>query len=301
MNPESVTVRSFDATAIEAKRFGHPGDPAILIANGIGAGMGMWRLVLPRLVDAGTSVVMWDYRGLGDSGAPASDRIDPGAHAEDGLAVARHFGLARFSLVAWSTGGRIAIEMATRDPNRIESLALVCAGAGHSMRRFVRFLELSPILPTAAGVAKHFSGPIEGAWRRVVSRPEFAGLVRQSGMIGPTGDIAALVEHSRDLARCDARSLLATFEAVVGDSGESLLRSLEPPVFLIGGARDRWTPARMLEDHARKIPRARLEIYEGATHFLPIEYPEKLAEDLVGATTPPRAGGGGEPATPSGG
>ncbi len=281
MKLETATVRSFDSTAIEARRYGDPSQPAILIVNGIGAALGMWRLVLPRLVEAGSSVVMWDYRGLGDSGPPASDRIDPGAHAEDALSVSRHFGLTRFSLVGWSTGGRVAIEIATRDPNRIDSLALVCAGAGQPFRRFVRFLEPSPILPTVAGIAKHFSGPIEGVWRGLVSRPEFAGLVRQSGMMGPTGDIAALVEHSRDLARCDARALLATFEAVVGDSAEPLLRSLEPPVLLIGGQRDRWTPTRMLEDQARRIPRARIEIYERATHFLPIEYPERLADDLT--------------------
>ena len=35
-----------------------------------------------------------------------------------------------------------------------------------------------------------------------------------------------------------------------------------------------------MEETAAAIPGARLEVYERATHYLPIEYPARLSDDL---------------------
>jgi pimeloyl-ACP methyl ester carboxylesterase len=131
-----------------------------------------------------------------------------------------------------------------------------------------------------AGAVKHFSSPLQVALQALAARPEVGGIIRQTGMIAATADTGALVELLRGVVACDLKTLLNVFEEVAGDDGSSLLPSIEAPTLLVVGERDQFTPRRMMEQMARIIPRARLEVYERATHYLPIEYPARLGDEL---------------------
>jgi 3-oxoadipate enol-lactonase len=271
-------VRSFDGTQIAARHAGEGDALPLLVSNAIGATPAVWDKVLVDVV-RNRRVFLWDHRGLFDSSPPASDRIDPGAHAEDAIALLDHFDIDRCLLASWSTGGRIALEIAHRYPERVAALAVVNGGYGHPMGRVLR-LEVASLFPSAAGIAKHFAGPLHGAFKALVTRPEFAGLVRQSGMLAASADIDVAVDLLRAMADLDLRLLLANYEAVMGEPAQDLLDEIEPPVLLIAGERDQFTSLAMMEQMRNSIPGARLDVYERATHYLPLEYPGKLSTDL---------------------
>ena len=276
---EPQLIPSFDDTLIAAARSGSGDGLPVLVIPAIGATMVVWR---KALVDVGRerSVVSWDLRGLHSSYPPESDRLDAGAHAEDAVAALEHFGIERSHVASWSNGSRIALELASRYPERVATLALVSGGFGHPLGRLLRWREPQSALPLLASAAKHFASPLSLGLSALVSRPEIGGLVRQSGMIAATADTGALVELLRDLARCDLRTLLEIFEEVAGDDALALLPSIEAPTLVVVGERDQFTPRRMVEQMAATIPQARLEIYDRATHYLPIEYPARLGDDL---------------------
>jgi 3-oxoadipate enol-lactonase len=276
-DPELIP--SFDHTPIAVRRSGAVDGLPVLVVPAVGATMVVWRRAL---VDVGRErpVISWDLRGLHGSGTPASDRLDAGAHAEDAIACVEHFRIDRFLLASWSNASRIALEIASRYPERVAALSIVSGGFGHSLGRFVRYLEPQSALPLLAGAAKHFATPIHLGLNALVARPEIGGLIRQSGMIAATADTSALVELLRGIAACDLRTLLTIFEAVAGDDAADLLPSIEAPTLLVVGERDQFTPKRMVEQMARAISRSRLEIYDGATHYLPIEFPARLGDDL---------------------
>jgi pimeloyl-ACP methyl ester carboxylesterase len=115
-----------------------------------------------------------------------------------------------------------------------------------------------------------------------VTRPELAGIVRQSGLISADADIGALVELVEGVAACDLKILLTSYEAVVGDPAASLLQEIPMPVLLAAGDKDQFTSRRMLEEMEGSLPDVRRLEYRGATHFLPVEQPEALARDLRG-------------------
>ena len=272
-------VSSFDGTNVAARCFGQGDATPLLLANAIGATLAAWDDAL-RGVALERKVVTWDHRGLYDSDPPASQRIDPGAHAEDAIAVADAIGIEDFVLASWSNGSRIALEIAARYPERTAALAVVCGGSGHSLTRLIRYLELPSLLPMVAGIAKHFTGYMQAPLRALVARPELAGLVRQSGLVGPTADVNALVELLKGLASCDLQMLLAIYEEVAGDPATDVLADVQAPTLLIAGAKDPFTPMRMMEQMERRIAQADLVVYEGATHYLPIEFPDRLGYDL---------------------
>jgi pimeloyl-ACP methyl ester carboxylesterase len=56
------------------------------------------------------------------------------------------------------------------------------------------------------------------------------------------------------------------------------LQTFEGPVLLAWGSDDRVFPRRLAERLAREIPRAQLEIVEGARTLVPEDAPGRLAE-----------------------
>jgi pimeloyl-ACP methyl ester carboxylesterase len=89
-----------------------------------------------------------------------------------------------------------------------------------------------------------------------------------------------LVELLRGLASCDLRRLFATYEAVSGDSAPELLRRIQAPTLLIAGQRDIFASPAMAHEMERMIPDASIEVYEKATHYLPLEYPAMLSDNM---------------------
>jgi pimeloyl-ACP methyl ester carboxylesterase len=274
---EPELVRSFDGTLLAARKIGEGEKTPLLIANGVGANLAAWRRVLQDISDR--SVVTWDMRGLLESSPAESDRNDPGAHAEDAISVLEHFGIEKFSIASWSNGSRIALEISKRYPESVASMALVSGGYGHSLSKLIR-LDPTALLPSLAGVLKHFAGWFYGPLKGFTTRPEFAGIVRQSGLIAATADTKAMVDLLRGMAENDGKTLLATYEAVAGDAAPELLDVVEAPTLIVVGERDQFTHRTISAEMARRIPNAELHVYERATHYLPIEYPARLSRDL---------------------
>lgn len=284
-------VESFDGTRIAGHRVPGVGDRPILLVNAIGPDLSAWRCVIEEVAND-RPLLAWDYRGLHGSAAPPSPRTDAAAHAEDAVAVADDAGAGRFDLVAWSTGTRVAVEIARRYPARVGSIAVVCGGFGRGFRGLFRYFEVSSLFPLGARFGKRFAPSLQAPFRAFVERPEIAGVVRQSGVIGPSADVDALVDVLKSLAACDLRALLETYEEVVGDADPSVLSEVLAPVLVVAGRRDRFTTLGMAHELARRLPDAEMVVYDKGTHFVPIEYPQRLVADILGFFRLERGGPG---------
>jgi pimeloyl-ACP methyl ester carboxylesterase len=273
-------VRSFDGSALAVRSSGTGAKTPVLFVPGVGATLALWRKPLAELAQE-RPWVTWDLRGLHESPPPATDRVDPGTHAADAVAVMDHLGIQTFTVLSWSNGSRIAVELAARHADRVEAVALVNGGHGQSLTRLVHNLEPSSALPVLAGVAKHFPWLVSLALGQLVNRPELPGLIRQSGLLGRSVDPAPLIETLRGMAMCDPQRLLATFEAVAGSPAGELLPAIEAPVLLIAGGRDHMNPVRMSEEMCALIPNCRLHVYEEATHYLPLDCCERVVTDIA--------------------
>ena len=280
----SEVISSFDGTPLNVRTMGEADGAPVLLVPSVGVRMSMWRAVLSELVET-RKVVTWDMRGLFDSGEAGPGGLHPTAHVQDAAAILKHLDVDRFDVLAWSSGGRIALEIAQVFDDDVDRLALVCAGYGHSFGRLMRF-ELASLLPRAAGIARLFSGPLQLAFRRFVARPEIAGLVRQSGMTAASADTSALIELLREMADCDTSTLLGLYEAISGDAAPDLLDGVRADTLLVMGADDAFTSRAVAEEMNDRIPASKLVVYDEATHYLPIEYPERLAEELIRFLTP---------------
>jgi 3-oxoadipate enol-lactonase len=118
------TMLPVGADKIWAEDSAGPGPVLVLLHEGVGDSR-MWDPVWPDLTRA-CRVIRYDVRGFGRSPAATEEFTLLG----DLRAVFEHFDVGRAHFSGCSMGGGTALEFALAEPDRVESLVLLCPGIG---------------------------------------------------------------------------------------------------------------------------------------------------------------------------
>lgn len=242
------------------------GEPTVLILHGWGSRGERWLRVAEGLARAGWAVCMPDLPGFGESPPPPAPwAVEDYARAVD--QVVTDLGVTRTFVVAHSFGARIAIRLAATGRAGVQAM----------------------LLTGAAGLRPRIT------WRRrLLSRAARAGAtVFALPPLRPAADLArrALYRAIGSMDYYLARGVMRdTFRLVVDEDLADDMRAIRVPVKLLWGADDRATPLSDGRRMADLLPRAELEVIDGAGHALPHERPElvisrarKLFETVRGA------------------
>jgi pimeloyl-ACP methyl ester carboxylesterase len=204
----------------------------------------------------GTEVFIADY-GLIDS---------LGAMAEKVL----HEAPRRFALAGHSMGGRVALEIMRRAPERVAALALLDTG----------------VQPLAAG---------EPGEREAAGRHELLDIARKQGMAAmarrwvqgmvwqPRLQDAPLLQsvigmfarRSADMFAAQIRALLAR------PAAGGLLPGIKCPTLVLCGADDAWAPAARHREMAAQVPGSRLVLVPECGHMCTMERPQAVSDALL--------------------
>jgi pimeloyl-ACP methyl ester carboxylesterase len=251
--------------------------PAILLIHGMAGSSRTWREVIPRLAERHT-VIAPDLPGHGESAKPDGD-YSLGAYAS-GLRdlVEGVCGIQRATWVGQSLGGGVAMQLAYQHPELCERLVLVGSGGlGREVSWMLRLLTLPAFEYLMPALFPRFIRDRGNALAR---------RLHESGLRAP---------HAAELWRAYAslvepetrRAFLRTLHAVIGPSGQTvsahdrlyLARSV--PTLIVWGDQDRIIPVEHAHSAHALIPDSRLEIFEGAGHFVHVEEPERFASVLA--------------------
>ncbi|MGO9930771.1 MAG: alpha/beta fold hydrolase [Steroidobacteraceae bacterium] len=179
---------------------------------------------------------------------------------------------ARFALAGHSMGGRVALELWRRTPERITALGLLNTGAFPcrpeevaSRGRLVRIAEEQGMAALAAEWLPPMIARAAAAERRSVIQRLTSMVISQT-----PASFAAQIQAL--LRRPDAEPLLPTIHV---------------PTLLLSGSEDTWSP---LSQHAymqRMIKGSILVEVADAGHMAPIEQPDAVANALREHLSPP--------------
>jgi pimeloyl-ACP methyl ester carboxylesterase len=216
--------------------------PPLVLLHGSGSNSAEWIHRIPSLVER-FRVYAVDL--IGEPGLSAETRppLDSDRYTVWLEAVLDHFGVSRAAFLTSSLGGWLALDFATRRPERVAALALRCpVGLGPMKKGFV----VKAVLLALLG---------ERGRRRSVA-----------GAIGETGS-SAVVEQQL-LVSANYRYRTGPFPVF----GDSALGRLTMPVYAVAGAQDAMvdsvTTKRRLE---AAVPHAVVELVAGTGHFIPGE------------------------------
>jgi len=225
------------------------GEPVVML-HGLGATK---MSLLPTVGALGQSFhcISLDLPGFGDSVKPIGARYDARYFAGAVVALLDALGLERAHLVGNSLGGRVALEVGLRDPDRVARLGLLAPSMAWRRDR-----PWAPVLR----VLRPELGLLQLAPERAVDP-----VVRRLIPGGRDGWAAAGVDEflrsyrtARGRAAFYAAARQIYLEEPEGDDGFwPRLRTLEPDALFVWGKRDKLVPIAFARHVSEAVPGAR--------------------------------------------
>ncbi len=222
------------------------GEPLLLLHGG-GATIESWFAQIPELAKK-FKVIVPDSRGHGRTN-DADGPIDFSLMASDFEGLLDHLGIQNSMIVGWSDGGVIGMEMAIRRPDLVRKIVAFGAHA------------------RPEGMTSEFKTEVEG-----FSSETFPAILSDGyKALSPDGPEHWPVVFGK----------LKTMWLTLPNYRDSQLQGIRCPVLLLVGEIDI-----VREEESRRIaslvPKARLKILKGASHYAPVEIPEVVNAEIIG-------------------
>jgi pimeloyl-ACP methyl ester carboxylesterase len=222
------------------------GDPVFLLHGGLANGT-YFANQIPELAKHYRLIVM-DSRGHGRSSYDGQP-ITYGLMASDVLGLMDQLGIPKASIVGWSDGGIIALDIAIHHPERLNKV--IAYGANYNLSGVLPGLEDSPL---------------------------FAAVIQQAAV-----EYQRLSPHPE---RWDAFSqAMFTLFTTEPNYTDDQLRSITVPVLILDGAKEEGIDLNQTRLMALLIPNATLVIMPNTGHFALIEQPaefNQIVESYLG-------------------
>jgi pimeloyl-ACP methyl ester carboxylesterase len=224
-----------------------------------------------------------DLPGFGSSSKPLRAPYDAAWFSRAVIRFMDAQGIDRAHIVGNSLGGRVAIEVGLREPDRVRSLSLLCPSMAWRRRRhFVPVVRL--LRPELAAIPHTFGNAIV--------RQQFWSMFSRPERIHPSAADVAVEEFLRTYRSVSARVAFHAsarhiyLEEPKGPKGfYTRLRELEPPSLFVWGDEDPLVPRAFSRYVGDAVPSAKQVVLEQCGHVPQVEHPvdaNALVHDFIG-------------------
>ncbi|KQV78894.1 alpha/beta fold hydrolase [Rhizobacter sp. Root1221] len=231
--------------------------PPLLMLHGLFGSSGNWRSIARHLAATHT-VHSVDLRNHGAS--PWSDTMSYVEMADDVLQLMDRLGLAAPAVIGHSMGGKTAMAMALRQPQRVGGLIVV---------------DIAPV--SYADTLTPFAQAMSGAdVTAAASRAEIQRRLQQA--VPDPGVVPFLMQNlvlhnDRFDWRINLAGICAAMPQLCGLPSELLGARFDRPVTVIAGGRSGYVAQRDGSDFAPMFPLARVEVVADAGHWVHADQP----------------------------
>jgi pimeloyl-ACP methyl ester carboxylesterase len=252
--------------------------PDVLLLHGLGGTKSSFFETAGALAGGGYRVHALDFPGFGASSKPLTAPFTAAWFATTVLETMDAMGIERAFLVGNSMGGRVALEVAMRAPERVDAVALLCPAVAFVKRQFhplVRLMrpELS-LLPHAiprALVARQF--------RALFADPEAIDPALADVVVDGFRTTYAS-PGARHAFHASARNLYLD-EPWGRDGFYARLATLAVPALFVWGSHDTLIPSGFSRVVAEWLPAARQVVLDGCGHVPQVERSDEVSALLT--------------------
>jgi pimeloyl-ACP methyl ester carboxylesterase len=246
--------------------------PDVLLIHGLGAAKSSFFDCAALLAEAGYRVHALDLPGFGGSSKPPTAPYSAPWFAEAVRGVMDALDIESAHLVGNSMGGRVALEIGLRWPERVRSIAALCPAVAFVKRDFHPLVRL---LRPELGLLPH-------KLRRGIVERQLWSMFCDPDALDPSVADVVVDEFQRHYASAGARVAFYAsarniyLDRPFGDGGfYPRLAELAPPALFVWGTHDKLIPAGFRRHVARALPGAEQVVLDGCGHVPQVERPEQ--------------------------
>jgi pimeloyl-ACP methyl ester carboxylesterase len=247
--------------------------PDIVCLHGLGDSSVTWRKLEAPLRAAGYRVTLIDALGAGSSDKPERGPYDLDAQVRRLGRALDHLGIRRTTLLGNSLGGSVALRFAMLHPHRVRALALISPAAypdgGWTAGWLYRVPDLGTLLswlpPRAIAelaLQMNFGDPSK------ITTEDLDVYTEEAARPGVLAAFVAL-----------QRQVMPTAEEVA--AWTAAYPTLDLPVLVLWGTRDKILAPALGDRLCRELPRARLLSLPGVGHAAQLEAPDDVLREVV--------------------
>jgi pimeloyl-ACP methyl ester carboxylesterase len=247
--------------------------PDVVCLHGLGATKASFFDTAAALTAAGYRVHALDLPGFGSSSKPATAPYSARWFSETVRDVMDALGITRAHVVGNSMGGRVALEVGLRWPERVQALALLCPAVAWVRRDFHPVVRL---LRPELGLLPH-------RLRRSMVASQLWSMFADPDHVDPSVADVVVDEFQRIYASPGARlAFLAAARNIYLDRPFGRggfyprLAGLESPALFVWGAEDRLVPRGFKKHVAEWLPGAEQIVLDECGHVPQVERPEQV-------------------------
>jgi pimeloyl-ACP methyl ester carboxylesterase len=258
---------------------GDPEDPTLLLLEGFPSSSAQYEQLIDHLADR-YHLIAPDYPGFGRSAALEGETtFDRLTDAVEAFTEAK--GLDRYSLYMFDFGAPVGFRLATRHPERVETLVLQNGNAYE--------IGLGPnmqgLKPYWADRAAH-EDAMRGVLQLSTTRSQYVDGVPDPATVNP--DLWELDQHYMDLPGRDRvmLDLLYDYQSNVTlyPGWHEYLRTHQPPALLAWGKNDDYFPEAGARAYLEDLPDAELHLLDTG-HFATATHSREIAELIAAFLT----------------
>lgn len=255
--------------------------PTVLLVHGLGVeAASSWRRLVPELVED-YRVIAVDLPGFGVS-SKGSHAYTPDRYAAMLAHVLRRYADGPVNVVGHSMGGAIALRLAGRYPDRVDSLHLVSVAGILHRAAYSAYLSR-----TVSDQGQGSDSPPGNMVDRALGKA-----IRKLIRLSPSPDFVLSNGMARHYLLGGEPGTIAAFALVTTDFSRTLER-VRVPTRLYWGSADPTAPTRVAHMLGERVPNGHLTLFNGVGHVPMIEATERLNTALLaglqGRTTEPDA------------
>ena len=240
--------------------------PALVFVNGFTTSNSYWRYLLERFRGR-ASLVTWDLKGHGNSGAARSEEgATIEATVDDLRRVMDASGIDQATLLGFSLGAQIIMEAWRQMPERISGLVPILGPFEHTFDS-----ALPPLVGPAFWRLFEKYGPeaadllLSGAYR-ASKLPITWSLVKALGYVGESVKFEEMQPFFEHLGDVHGPTWAKLGISAHNHSAADILPTVDVPTLIVSGGEDNLAPAELGRRMQRMIPSSELMVVPEATH-----------------------------------
>ncbi len=251
------------------------GDPVVLIP-GLGIDHHYYDHAIPQLAKF-AKVIALDLRGIGNSAKPKGPYTTE-LWSEDINALLEYLGETQAHIVGSSMGGRVALQLVDRHPDKVKSLILVAVFSELDKALEINFRMRIKIVEQL-GIGEVLRDHVT-LW--TLSR---SFIETERGKVALEGLLAGLSKNTPELYIEFLQAILRFGKRLPGQEGQTTFTQRLPgitvPTLLVVGEKDLLCPPELMQKMAALMPNSELVVLKDCGHITFLEKPEESSRLIV--------------------